>query len=81
MIFGWLEQRTGSIWAPSLAHAATNAVGGSLTMLWFYDGGQPVLTAYVGVLAWPPLALVCWLLWRSDRTTTSVRGAVRRSTG
>ena len=34
-IFAWLVERAGSIWASSLAHAATNAIGGSLTFLWF----------------------------------------------
>lgn len=57
IIFGWLMERTGSIWVSSLAHSATNAVGGSLTLLWFYRAGIPVLTAYVGVLAWPALLL------------------------
>lgn len=57
IIFGWLNDRTGSIWVPSLAHSATNAVGASLTVLWFYGAGVPVLTAYVGVLAWPALLI------------------------
>jgi membrane protease YdiL (CAAX protease family) len=43
IIFGWLRLRTGSVWAPSLAHAATNSVGGSLTVLLFLGGaGLPV---------------------------------------
>ena len=64
VIFGWLKDQTGSIWTPSLAHAATNAVGGSLTVLWFYGAGVPVLTAYVGVLAWPALLITNILILR-----------------
>lgn len=59
IIFGWLKDRTGSIWVCSLAHSSTNAVGASLTLLWFYGAGVPVLTAYVGMLAWPSLLLIC----------------------
>jgi membrane protease YdiL (CAAX protease family) len=33
IIFGWLRLKTESVWSASLAHAATNAIGGSLTML------------------------------------------------
>ena len=65
IIFGWLRQRTGSIWAPSLGHAATNAVGGSLMLLLFYGSGDPLLVAYLGILGWVPLgALAGWIAWR-----------------
>jgi membrane protease YdiL (CAAX protease family) len=63
IIFGWLRLRTGSIWAPSLAHAATNAVGGSLTLLLFLDSGaDPVWYSYLGVLGWLPLGVVCAII-------------------
>lgn len=61
-IFAWLVQRTGSIWSSSLAHAATNAIGGGLTTLWFGAAHNPVVTSYAGLLAWPPLVLVCLVL-------------------
>ena len=65
IFFGWLRQRTGSIWAPSLAHAATNAVGGSLMLLLFLGGGKPLYVAYLGILGWVPLgALAGWIAWR-----------------
>ena len=65
IFFGWLRQRTGSIWAPSLAHAATNAVGGSLMLLLFLGGGKPLYVAYLGILGWVPLgALAVWIAWR-----------------
>jgi len=65
IFFGWLRQRTGSIWAPSLAHAATNAVGGSLVLLLFLGGGNPLYVAYLGILGWVPLgALAVWIAWR-----------------
>jgi uncharacterized protein len=58
-IFAWLVERTGSIWASSLAHAATNAVGGALSFLWFASAHNLALTSYAGALAWPPLLAVC----------------------
>ncbi len=62
IIFGWLRVRTGSIWSASLAHAATNAVGGSLTVLLFMGGPNWILVSYVGVLAWAPLGALCaWI--------------------
>ncbi len=58
IIFGWLVLRTGSVWAPSLAHAATNVVGSSLVLLLFFGGPNWLLLSYVGVLAWVPLGWV-----------------------
>lgn len=63
IIFGWLRERSGSIWVPSLAHAATNAVGGSLSLLWFYGGASPIFISYVGILGWTPLAALCLVLF------------------
>ena len=62
IILGWLRYRSGSIWAASLGHAATNAVGASLTTLLFV--GSPALyTGYVGVLGWIPLGIICiWIV-------------------
>ena len=67
-IFGWLVDRTGSIWSSSLAHAATNGIGGALATLWFASAHDNVVTSYVGVLSWPPMLVVCLLLFRSGRT-------------
>jgi membrane protease YdiL (CAAX protease family) len=61
IIFGWLMLRTGSVWAPSLAHSATNVVGSSLVLLLFFGGPNWILLSYVGVLAWVPLGGLC--LW------------------
>jgi membrane protease YdiL (CAAX protease family) len=61
-IFGWLVERTGSIWSSSLAHAATNAIGGSLTLLLLGGAKQAAMTAYVGALGLPPLLLICLVL-------------------
>ena len=69
-IFAWLVERTGSIWSSSLAHAATNGVGGAMTVLWFAGLKQPVLTSYIGVLGLAPLFAVCLAIFffgrRSD---------------
>jgi len=63
IIFGWLRLKTGSVWSASLAHAATNAAGGSLIVLLFWGGPNWILVAYVGVLGWVPLAALCgWIL-------------------
>ena len=63
IIFGWLRARTGSIWSASLAHSATNAVGGSLTLLLFTGGANWIFVSYVGVLGWVPLGILCaWIV-------------------
>lgn len=67
ILFGWLQARTGSVWAPSLAHAATNAVGASLTVLWFLGGPDWLLVSYVGILAWVPFGLLsAWIVARGQ---------------
>ena len=63
VIFGWLFARTNSIWVPSLAHSATNAVGAGLSTLWFYGQADPILVSVLGILAWPPLVILAgWIL-------------------
>jgi len=72
IIFGWLRLRTGSVWAPSLAHAATNAVGGSLTVLYFTGSGADLLyISYVGLLGWIPLGLLSLWIVLTGRLTPS----------
>jgi membrane protease YdiL (CAAX protease family) len=63
IIFGWLRLRTGSVWTASLAHAATNAIGGSLTLLLFLGGPDTILVGYTGMLSWIPLGGLCaWII-------------------
>jgi membrane protease YdiL (CAAX protease family) len=63
IIFGWLRLKTGSIWSTSLAHSATNAIGGSLTVLLFGGGASFLLVSYAGILGWIPLgALSAWIV-------------------
>ena len=63
IIFGWLRLRTGSVWSASLAHAATNALGGSLTRLLFLGGSNMIFVGYLGLLGWVPLgALSAWIV-------------------
>jgi len=63
IIFGWLFQKTGSIWSSSLAHSATNVIGGQLTVLLFGGGASFVLVSYVGILGLVPLgALSAWIV-------------------
>ena len=63
IIFGWLRVKTGSIWGPSLGHAATNAVGGGLTLFLFLGAQNWLFVSYVGILGWLPLGALCaWVL-------------------
>jgi membrane protease YdiL (CAAX protease family) len=64
IIFGWLRLKTGSIWSSSLAHAATNAVGGNLTVFLFAGGASLLWVSNLGILAWIPLgALSAWIVF------------------
>jgi len=63
IIFGWLRLRSGSVWSACLAHAATNSIGGSLTMLLFLGGPDLLFTSYLGLLGWIPLGALClWII-------------------
>jgi len=62
IFLGWSRSWAGSVWAPSLAHSAANAVGGSLTLLLFLGGPNWIYVSYLGVLGWIPLGLLCtWI--------------------
>jgi membrane protease YdiL (CAAX protease family) len=78
VIFGWLLSRSRSVWAPSLAHASLNAVGGTLTVFLYPDPGQWIFTGVLGVLGWVPLAAICIVLYsvgcRPARPTAEGRG-------
>ena len=64
IIFGWLRLKTGSVWTASLAHAATNAIGGSLTTLLFAGGPDSIFVTYLGLLGWLPLGILCaWIVF------------------
>jgi len=64
IIFGWLRVKTGSVWSCSLAHAATNSIGASLTVLLFGGGASLLFVLYVGILGLIPLgALSAWIVF------------------
>jgi uncharacterized protein len=70
IIFGWLRRKSGSVWVTSLAHSATNAIGGSLGLLWFPARSNALFLSYLGVLGWVPLGLLCiWIVARGARTS------------
>jgi membrane protease YdiL (CAAX protease family) len=69
-IFGWIRERSGSIWAPSLAHAATNTIGG-LSLLWLGGTQGPFVVSYAGLLAFPPLVIVCVVMLAAQRRRAS----------
>jgi membrane protease YdiL (CAAX protease family) len=63
IIFGWLRFRTGSVWAASAAHGATNNFGSSVTFLLFLGGPHFIFVAYLGLFAWIPLGILCaWII-------------------
>jgi uncharacterized protein len=67
IVFGWLRRRSGSVWVTSLAHSATNAIGGSLTLLLFPDRTNQLFLGYIGILSWIPLGLFCvWIIARGS---------------
>jgi membrane protease YdiL (CAAX protease family) len=73
IVFGWLRLRTGSVWATSLAHAATNALGGSLTTLLYLGGSDMMIVGYLGLLAWVPLGALCaWIIFSGQLNRTSM---------
>jgi uncharacterized protein len=76
IIFGWLREKSGSIWASSLAHSSINAVGGSLSLLWFYGRASQTWIGIQGILGWLPLGAVCaWVVWsRREKNTAGKAG-------
>lgn len=63
IVFSWLQQSAGSVWAPSLAHSATNVVGGSLLFLLFSGGPGWIFASYLEILGWIPLGALCrWII-------------------
>ncbi len=64
IIFGWLNTRSTSIWTVCVAHSATNAIGGSLTLLLFTGRADFIFIGYLGLLSWIPLgALAAWIIF------------------
>ena len=74
IIFGWLRIRTGSIWSASLAHSATNAIGGGLTLLLFMGAPNWIFAGYPGILSWIPLCAICaWIILTGQLTPENKR--------
>jgi membrane protease YdiL (CAAX protease family) len=72
IIFAWLLLKTGSIWSSSFAHAATNAIGGSLSLLLLGGGASLLFVSYLGILAWIPLgAFSAWIVLAGQLEPTS----------
>jgi uncharacterized protein len=63
IILGWLRTKSGSIWTACLAHSATNAIGGTLTLLLFLGRSDFLFTGYLGLLSWVPLGILsAWIV-------------------
>jgi membrane protease YdiL (CAAX protease family) len=79
IVFGWLRLRTGSVWATSLAHAATNAIGGSLTTLLYLGRADMMFVGYLGLLGWVPLSALCaWIVFTGQLRRPSVEPRFRK---
>jgi membrane protease YdiL (CAAX protease family) len=75
VIFGWIRLRSGSVWAASLAHAATNSVGASLIVV-FFAGHTSAFVAYLGILGWIPLgAVALWIVLTGRLRPGTVEGS------
>jgi membrane protease YdiL (CAAX protease family) len=60
VVFAWLRFRSGSVWPPTLAHAALNAQAGLGFV--FLSPGDPLIRPPVGILGLIPIiALALWL--------------------
>lgn len=75
IIFGWLRLKTGSIWSASLAHAATNTIGASLTIYLFLGGPNLVFVIYLGILSLIPLGGLCAWIILTGRLNPEIREA------
>ena len=62
-IFEWIRKKSKTIWAPSLAHASTNTIGG-LALLWFAGAIAP---STLSLLALAPLFVVCIVIFFLER--------------
>jgi membrane protease YdiL (CAAX protease family) len=61
----WCRRRSGSIWAPSLAHAGINALGGTGFLL--LTPVDPRIGAPLGLIGWIPAGALALLLVGSSR--------------
>ena len=69
-IFGWLVQKTGSVWSSSVAHAATNVIGGGLS-IFLFGGARFLYVGYGGLLGLIPLgALSAWIVFTGQLKPT-----------
>ena len=76
IIFGWLRHKTGSVWPSSLAHSATNVIGGNISLLLFFGGPNYSLVSYVGLIAWLPLGAICaWIIFTGRLTDSAASPA------
>ncbi len=80
IVLGWLRFKTGSVWSVSLAHAAFNSIGGTLTGLLFLGGADFTLVGSNGILAWVPLTALCACIVLSGQLKTQqFRGPERKA--
>ena len=82
-VFSWLRIRSGSVWAPALAHGAFNAAAGFSIV--FVAAGEVIDTTQATILGWSgwivPLALVVILALTGRFSPPSSRAASEQPVG
>lgn len=74
VIFGWLQNRAGSIWAACLAHSATNTLGAVIVSL-AVAGPERTSVAYLGWLGLLPLGALAIFIVLTGRLGEFGEGA------
>ena len=76
IILSWLRLRSGSVWVTCVAHSTVDAVLGILSILVFFNSGNPNYVWGAGVLSWIPLGLFCaWIIWSGQLNSPAKRSA------
>ncbi|MFW9904040.1 MAG: lysostaphin resistance A-like protein [Candidatus Thorarchaeota archaeon] len=69
IIFGWLQEKTQSIWASSLAHSATNNLG-AIVFLLFMGTGNFLFVGYLGLFGIIPLGILSLWIVKTGQLNT-----------
>jgi membrane protease YdiL (CAAX protease family) len=64
---GWIRNRSGSVWATSLAHSSLNNLGATLAMVLFLGAENYIFVFFSGILGWIPMALLSFWIMGTGR--------------
>jgi|GEM_PF-650701 len=83
IILGWLRLRTGSVWAPTLAHASNNIIGPLVSTTLLVSGGHgDLLFSARGLLVLIPLCALCaWIIFSGQLKPQAVTGVGQSAGG